>query len=99
MSSTVLRTSASTSTQALVVISPGDDHDAGLDQGFAGDAPARVGRQDRIEHRIGDLVGDLVRMAFGNRFGGKRETLAHDVKSLQVRGQNSAGTVRATQRA
>ncbi len=77
----------------------GHDHHTGLDQRLAGDAPARVGRQDRIEHGIGDLVGDLVRVAFGNRFGGERETLAHDVKSLQVRGQNSAGIVRAIRRA
>src|SRR6185437_13265032 len=50
----------------------GDDRHAGLDHGFAGHARARVLRDDRVEHGIGDLVGDLVRMAFGDRFGGEQ---------------------------
>jgi hypothetical protein len=50
----------------------GDDRHAGLDHGFAGNAGARVLREDRVEHGIGDLVGHLVRMAFGDRFGGEQ---------------------------
>jgi hypothetical protein len=43
----------------------GDDGDTGLDHGFAGDAGALVLRQDGVENGVGDLVGDLVRVAFG----------------------------------
>ena len=50
----------------------GDDRDAGLDQRFAGDARALVLRKDGVEHGVGDLVGDLVRVAFGNGFGGEQ---------------------------
>ena len=49
----------------------GDDHHAGLDQGLAGHAAARIGRKNGIEHRIGYLIGDLVRVALGDRFRGE----------------------------
>ena len=54
----------------------GDDGDAGLDHGLAGDAGALVLGQDGVQHGVGDLVGNLVRMAFGHRLGGE-EVAAH----------------------
>jgi len=50
----------------------GHDRHAGLDHGFAGHAGTLVLGKDRVQHRIGDLVGNLVRMAFGDRFGGEQ---------------------------
>ena len=55
----------------------GDDRHAGLDHRFAGHARALVLREDRVEHGIGNLVGDLVRMAFGNGFGGEEIVVRH----------------------
>src|SRR5690606_10578504 len=49
----------------------GDDRHAGLDHGLAGYAGALVLGQDRVEHGIGDLVGDLVRVPFGHGLGGE----------------------------
>jgi hypothetical protein len=56
----------------VVVTSPATITDAGLDQGLAGDAGARVLREDGVEHGVGDLVGDLVRVAFGDGLGGEQ---------------------------
>ena len=55
----------------------GDDHHAGLRHRLAGDAAARLLRQDRVEDRVRDLIGHLVRMPF--RHGLRREQirLAH----------------------
>ncbi len=50
----------------------GHDRNAGLDHRLAGHAGALVLRQDGVQHCVGDLVGDLVRMAFGDRFGGEQ---------------------------
>jgi hypothetical protein len=44
----------------------GHDRHAGSDQRFAGHPSVLVVRQDSVEHRIGNLVRDLVRMAFGD---------------------------------
>ena len=44
----------------------GDDDEAGGDQRLAGDAAVHVVGQDRVEHRVRDLVGDLVGMALGD---------------------------------
>ena len=49
----------------------GDDHHPGLDQRLAGDAAARIHRDDGIEYRVRDLVGDFVGMPFGDRLGGE----------------------------
>jgi len=49
----------------------GHDGGAGLHQRLAGHAGLRVLGQDRVQHRIGDLVGHLVRVAFGDRLGGE----------------------------
>ena len=54
----------------------GHDGHARLHHGFAGHARALVLGQDGVEDRIGNLVGDLVRMAFGDRFGGE-EVVGH----------------------
>ena len=56
----------------------GDDRDAGLDQRFAGDARALVLRKHGVEHRVRNLVGDLVRVAFGDGFGGEQVTGRHE---------------------
>ena len=34
--------------------------------------PERVVAQHRVEHAVGDLVGDLVRVALGHRLGGEQ---------------------------
>ena len=49
-----------------------DDDDARLDQGFAGDATALVLLQDGVEHRVRNLIGDLVRMTFRHGLGGEQ---------------------------
>ena len=77
MSQMTLRTSSSRSIQARVVISPATIGNAGLDEGFAGHAGAGIAREQRVQHRVGNLVRDLVRMAFGDRFGRKEVTCAH----------------------
>ena len=63
----------------------GDDRHARGDQGLAGHPARRIPRQDGVEHRVGDLVGHLVGMAFGDRFGGEDVTLGCGHR-LRVRG-------------
>ena len=46
-------------------------HHSGLDQGLAGDPAVGVLLQRGVEHRVGDLVGHLVRMARGDGFRGE----------------------------
>ena len=55
----------------------GNHDEAGGDQGFAGDAALRVFGQNGVEDGIGNLVGDLVRMAFANRLGRKEKLSGH----------------------
>ena len=43
-----------------------------VDQGFCCDTRFGVLRQDGIQNRIGYLVGNFIRMAFGYRFGSKQ---------------------------
>jgi hypothetical protein len=50
-----------------------DHHEAGGHERFARYAPGRVFRKHRVEHSVGDLVGNFVRMAFGHRFRGKQK--------------------------
>ena len=52
----------------------GDDGEPGRHQGFAGDAAHRILREDGVEHGVGNLIGDLVGMPLGHRFG--REQMA-----------------------
>jgi hypothetical protein len=65
------------STQALVDHFATHDHHAGLDVGFAGDPRLGILLDDGVEHGIGDLVGNLVRMTFGYGLGGKQVTVCH----------------------
>ena len=46
-----------------------------VDQGFCGDTRFGVLRQDGIQNRIGHLVGNFIRMAFGYRFEVNRYSL------------------------
>ena len=55
----------------------GEHDQARVAQRFRRDARIFVLRQDRIEDRVRDLIGDLVRMAFGDRFGRKQKAVAH----------------------
>ena len=50
----------------------GEHHPVGRDQRLAGHAGVGIGRQERIDHGIGDAVADLVRVPFGHRFAGKQ---------------------------
>ena len=52
----------------------GDDRQAGRDERLAGDAADGILREDGVENRIGDLVGDLVGMPFGHRLRGEEIT-------------------------
>jgi hypothetical protein len=60
----------------------GDDDEARGDQRLAGDAAHRVVLEDGVEHGVGDLVGDLVRMALGDGLGCEGErTLWHGAQA------------------
>ena len=50
----------------------GNHHQVVGDEGFAGDLGFGFFGQKGIEDGVGNLVGDLVRMAFGNGLGGKQ---------------------------
>ena len=50
----------------------GNDDETGIHERFAGDAALRVLGEAGVEDGVGNLVGDLVRVAFRNRFGGKK---------------------------
>jgi hypothetical protein len=47
----------------------GEQHEAGGDQGLAGDAAGRILPQDLVEDRVGDLVRHFVRVTLGHRLG------------------------------
>ena len=47
----------------------GDDDEPGRDQRLAGDPPVDVVAKDGVEHRVRDLVGDLVRVTLGDGLG------------------------------
>ncbi len=46
----------------------GDDDQAGGGESFAGDAAGGVFGQAGVKDSVGNLVGDLIGMAFGDRF-------------------------------
>ena len=54
----------------------GDVHLPGGDQRLDGDAAGRVLREQRIEDRVTDLVGDLVRVSLGDGLG-REKAAAH----------------------
>src|SRR5208283_542879 len=53
----------------------GDDYQAGCGQSFAGDAAGGVFGEAGVQDGVRNLVGDLVGMAFGYRFRGKKNTV------------------------
>ena len=55
----------------------GENHALRRGQSLAGDARFGVFRQEQIDDGIGNLVGHLVRVAFGNGFGSEQESVAH----------------------
>ena len=61
------------------------DHDhAGRGAAFTGDARLGVLRQNSVEHAVGDLIADLVRMPLGHGFGGKDSFLHLEVPSSLI---------------
>ena len=54
----------------------GYDHQAGGGEGFSGDAAVGVLLQADVQNGVGDLVGNLIRVAFGDGLRGKQETIA-----------------------
>ena len=62
---------------ALAADFAGEDDKLGRGQGFAGDAGFGVFRQEEIDDGVGNLVGDLVGMAFGHGFRGEEKLIAH----------------------
>src|SRR4051794_21397578 len=50
-----------------------DDHETGRDQRLAGNSPARILAEYCVEDGVGDLVGDLVRVTFGDGLGREEE--------------------------
>src|SRR5205823_12907201 len=50
---------------------PDQDHQARLHRGLQRHATRLVLAQAFVQHRVGDLVADLVRMTFGDGFGGE----------------------------
>ena len=55
----------------------GQHHEAGVAQRLGGDARARILREDRVQDGVGDLVRDLVGMAFRDGLGGEEEIGIH----------------------
>jgi hypothetical protein len=53
----------------------GDDYQAGGGEGFTGDTAIGVFGEAGVEDGIGNLVGDLIGMAFGYGFRGKQVTV------------------------
>jgi hypothetical protein len=68
---------------ALAADLAGQDHELGGGQRLAGDARFGVLRQEQIDDRVGNLVGDLVGMAFRNRFGREEIIGTHGLKSWE----------------
>ena len=67
------------------------DHEAGVHERLARHAAGRVVAHDGIQHAVGDLVGDLVRVAFGDRLGREQVLVvsqgAHGISKEQLRGR------------
>ncbi|MNI30350.1 hypothetical protein D3C73_841960 [compost metagenome] len=58
-----------------------NQHHAGFHVGFAGYAGFWILFQDGIKNGIRDLIGNFIRMSFGNRFG-REEVFSHGVLYL-----------------
>ncbi len=59
----------------------GHDDEPGRDERLAGDPPVGVVGEHGVQHRVGDLVGDLVRMTLGDRLGGDAERPGGDARN------------------
>ncbi len=57
-------------------------HQSGSNQGLARHAAARIVLQHRIENGIGNLVGDFIGMALGNRLRGKKMRLQRGCQNV-----------------
>ena len=68
MFSTVSRTSAGMSTHVEVVTTTDEAKPRGQER-LNGDSAARIVFEHRIQDGVRDLVGHLVRVTLGNRFG------------------------------
>src|SRR5688572_8765209 len=66
----------------------GDVHLAGRDHGLDGHPAARVLRQHRVQDRVADLVGDLVRVALGDRLGGEETAWHSALPNVVVKSTN-----------
>ena len=55
----------------------GHDHEARRHECLARDAAVGVDREQGVEHRVGELVGELVGMPLGHGFRGEQVALAH----------------------
>ena len=64
-----------------------DQTQASCHQSFASDTSMWVLREDRVEHRIRNLVGDLVGVTFGHALGSECPVTTHDgsVSSLSMK--------------
>ena len=58
-----------------------EDDPLGGDHRLAGDARLGILGQEQVDDGVADLVGDLVGMAFGNRFRGEQIIAAHRVRT------------------
>src|SRR5690606_27386719 len=64
-----------------------DDGNPGFHHGFAGHAGIFVLAEDGVQHGVGNLVSQLVRMAFGDRFRGENRVVAHSHSPFVNRGR------------
>ena len=75
MSQMTPRTISSRSTQASVVTSPATIATPVLTSVSQATRARLSCASMRVEHGVGNLVGDLVRVAFGDGFGGEQVTV------------------------
>jgi hypothetical protein len=59
----------------------GDHDQPGGEERLAGDAAGRIALEAGVEHRVGDLIGHLVGMAFGDRLGREQELSGHALRT------------------
>ena len=69
---------------ALAADFAGQHDEVGGGQRLARDARIGVLAEEQIDDGVADLVGDLVGMAFRDRFGGEQKTGTHVLRSSMV---------------
>src|SRR5687768_16543561 len=62
-----------------------DNHDVRLDVGLTSNAAEFVLREARIEHRVRNRVGDLVRVTLADGFRGKDVSVGHSLSNKKAR--------------